>query len=600
LIELVESGSLIGVYNIGQKSVEEVKDALTQVQLVEELPSETQLESAPESERVKRAKTPIPPSDVIEWQSQLIKKQISAGLLHEQAKIGGEPISSWLSGIHNVHPCRAYETMANIIGGALNVCEELAFLLSDFTRKDYHQILNSRYGYEAETLEEIGSEIGVTRQRVRQIGEKLQTQIGAKVTRAVNDSYVSADGPALLRMQTALLVAEDMGLQITFEKWKDRILSSGLVGSWNSDRYSNFDAVETLIAVCNLLDDSDTQDLNAPANLQYAIGLAVSGTPELPAKVAYIRKTLPKETAKLVSRHAGYCGGVHAKWLSQEIGIDIPETHDILKALGYRIALDNWFIPQANRDRCKAEAKDAFNRAVRKMLQYCGPLSTNDICSGLRLYVSRTRFPVPPPKVMEEILRINRYELEDGFWQWNGKMDEDLSGGEVVIRNCFEQHRPVVHHSELAEAFVDSDLSFASLHATLRRSPIFDRIDTGLYRMRGVSVTSQDVERALASTERVSVNPEIEYDKRGNIIISVNLSVIALGTGIVVSGQFPNLSGDWDCYVRERRFGKLYASESEFRNLSEPFEFLGLQAGDRARFIFDVWERTVLVEEVKD
>jgi len=183
---------------------------------------------------------------------------------------------------------------------------------------------------------------------------------------------------------------------------------------------------------------------------------------------------------------------------------------------------------------------------------------------------------------MEQILRTHGYSNEGGLYYWDGEVDEELSAGEIVIMNCLEQNGPVVHHAELAQAFIDSELSFPSLHGTLQRSPLFVRIDKGLYKLRGKPVTRQDIGRAKAAGERIPVNPEVEYDKRGSITVSATLSVIAVGTGVIFSDQFPNLNGKWDCLVNGKRLGKLYATVNEFRRLKKPFEFLGCKAGDRA------------------
>ena len=70
-----------------------------------------------------------------------------------------------------------------------------------------------------------------------------------------------------------------------------------------------------------------------------------------------------------------------------------------------------------------------------------------------------------------------------------------------------------------------------------------------------------------------------------------------MATGTIASNQFPNLSGEWSCVVRGQQVGELQATESEFRRLSEPFELLGCQAGDRLTFTFDTWNRTVTLEK---
>ncbi len=587
LLQVVESGNLREVCGIKPDPVVEIEDSLTRVQFVD----------------AARAIVEVPTItiEVVNWQARLIEKQISADLLHKEARIAGNSIAYWLSAKDNIIDRHyVYETMASILGDSINICEELIFLLDQVRRKDHITVLLSRYGFESKTLEELGLEIGVTRERVRQIAVTLKSKIGAGVRSVVKAQSVKdlAVRPPLLRMQSALLTAKDMGLDITYEQWERSIRSSGLVGSWTSKAYMAIDPVETLVAVCNLLADGKIQELRIPNNLNYAIELATSGTPDLPARILHIRKTLPRKTSKFIKKHAQFSGSVHARWLSQEIEEDMSVVEDVLRTLGYTEASKDWFIRSIGSAKDKIGYHDSFHHALRKMSQYCGALSIEDICSGIRYNASRTEFPIPPPNVMEQILQIHGYSSEGGLYYWGGETDEELNRAESVIMNCLVQNGPVVHHAELAQAFIDSELTLASLHPTLQRSPLFERIETSLYKLRGRSVMRQDIERAEAAKERIPVNPEVEYDKRGDITVSATLSVIAVGTGGIFSDQFPNLSGEWDCLVSGRRSGKLYATENEFRRLKRPFEFLGCKAGDRLRFTFNTWDRTVMIEKV--
>jgi hypothetical protein len=590
------------VRNIGQKSAARIQDALGRVWIVDQEATRSEEQTEQQIRAAQGAvEIPVVPAEITGWQADHIERQICAGLLHDQAKTGHRSISEWLVIVKGLDRREAFETMTGIIGSSFNVCDELEFLLDSIERDDEVAVLLSRYGYQAQTLEETGAQIGVTRERVRQLGQKLERHIGRQVKLALEKQPRElANMPSLLRMQSALLVARDLGSEMTYADWKRRIVSSGLVGSWTSRRYRTIDPVEAMIAVCNLLADLRLNGLTIPTNLGYAIKLAAAGSPETRAKIARIRRTLPRRIAKVIARHTKFCGAVHTRWLSQEIDKSLPQTADILRALEYERVFDHWFVPRVGDNDDEVTRPDVLHRVLMEMFQYCGRLSTDDICCGLRLAVSRARFPVPPPEVMEEILALYGYQHEDGLWYCDEQMDQRLSRGERVIKQCIEQHGPVVHHSELAQAFVDSELSFPSLHATLRRSPIFDRIDRGLYKLRGQPVSRQDIERAESCSERVSVDPRVEYDKRGNITVTANLSVIAVGTGVLASEQFPNLSGEWDCFVKHQSFGKLQANGSEFRGLRESFEHLGCQAEGRVKLVFDVWSRTVEVEKVQD
>ena len=346
-----------------------------------------------------------------------------------------------------------------------------------------------------------------------------------------------------------------------------------------------------------------------PENLQYAVQLAIEGKPNVPAKIPHARDLLPDAVKKLINRHAKFSGGVHVKWLSQESNRKLEEIKDILQGLGYRVLSKDWFAPH------QTSYSDVFHRCLRQMFQYCGPLSIDDICAGIRHGISRSGFsvpeylastdttrprslfPVPPPDAMAEILRINDYQCEDELYYWDGTYDEKLSKGETIIMNCLEEIGPVLHHSELVHAFVESELSFPTLHATLNSSPLYDKIESGLYKLRGKVVTYQDIERAQAAREKQPLRPEVEYRTDGNIIVSVTPSAIAVGSGTIFCERFRDFRGDWPCYVNGEEAGELNAVENEFRRLKKPFELLNCQPGERVKFTFNMWERTVKIEK---
>ncbi len=551
----------------------------------------------------------MPKKRVIRWQSQLVCKQLSRGLLHEDAIIGEKSIEDWLAEIETTESNRVYEVLATILGSSVNICEEIEceeieFLLNRIPGQYRITILLSTYGLEPKNLRQTGEELGLSRARVGQIRNELKD-------RATSISNLKAK-PDLLRMQSAFLIAEDLGFDITYEKWTQCIRSSGLVGDWKSQDFVGTDAVEVMIAIYNLLTDCKIRWLQMPKNLQYAVQLAASGTPNIPAKIPHARDTLPDEVKRLINRHTRFSGSVYARWLSQEMEMELEEVTDILQGLGYRALSEGWFTLNPS----QISYRYVFHRCLRKMFHYCGRLDIDDICAGIRHRVSRSGFtepeylvskgtvqsrsvfPVPPPNVMAEILRIGGYQYDDELYYWDGIYEKSLNAGEVIIMNCLKQIGPVLHHSELVRAFIESDLSVPALSATLNYSPLFDKIESGLYKLRGREVTYQDIERAKAAREMHPLRPEVEYDTNGNIIVSITLSAIAVGSGTILCERFPDLSGeDWECYIDGERAGELSAVENKFRRLKKPFELLNCQPGERLKFIFNTWERRVAIEK---
>lgn len=582
LLQLVESNGLKIIRGLGQKSIVEIKEKLIRAKILNN--SEV------------GASTDAIPRVVVRGQSELVNKQLLRGLLHQEAIIAEKPIKDWLAGIETTGSNRVYEVLATILGSSLNICEEVEFFLNQIPGQYRMTVLLSTYGLETKNLRQTGDELGISRERVRQIRREIKD----KATSIIN----LKTKPNLLRMQSALFIARDLGLDITYEQWTQRIQLSGLIGDWKSKNFIGTDAVEAMVAICNLLADCKIHWLQMPENLQYAVQLAAAGTPNIPAKIPHARDTLPDEVKRLINGHAKNSGGVHVKWLSEESGVELEDIKDILQGLGYRELSTDWFVTNPS----QISYSDVFHRCLRKMFQYCGPLSVDDICAGLRHLLSRKHvvlskrreFPVPPPDMMAEIVSIHSYKCKEELYYWDGAYDENLNEGETIIMDCLEQIGPVLHHSELAHAFVESDMSFPLLHATLNYSPLFDRIEYGLYKLRGKEVTYQDLERAKAAGEQQSPGPEVEYDTDGNIIVNVTLNAIAVGLGTILCERFPDLSGaDWKCYVNGEEAGELSAVENEFRHLKKPFELLNCQPGERVKFTFNTWERTVEIEKEK-
>ena len=612
VVQLIESVRLQTIRELGTKCILEITAIVTQAKIFNDTKVESWLPSDMWSQLIvkivndaevegNRKKDNIP-GRVIGNQSQLVRKQLSKGLLHENAIIAGKSIKDWLAEIETIENNRVYEILATILGSSLNICEEVEFFLNQIPGQYRMPVLLAAYGLEPKNLRQTGEELGLSRERVRQIRIELKN----KATSIIN---LKAK-PDLLRMQSALFIARDLGLNITYEQWAQRIRSSGLVGDWTSPDFVGTDAVETMIAICNLITDCKIGGLQMPENLQYAVQLATEGKPKVPAKIPHARDTLPDEVKRLINRHTRFSGGVHAKWLSQESSRRLEDMKDILQGLGYRILSKDWFVPD------QISYSDVFHRCLRQMFQYCGRLGIDDICAGIRHGVSRSGlsepeylvskhtvqsrsvFPVPPPDVMAEILKIGDYQLDDELYYWDGAYNEKLSKGEVVIMNRLEEIGPVLHHSELVRAFIESELSFPTLHATLNSSPLFDKIESGLYKLRGKEVSYQDIERAKAAGEKQPLRPEVEYDTDGNIIVSVTLSATAVGLGTILCERFPDLSGaNWECYVNGEAAGELNAVENEFRRLKKPFELLNCQPGERVRFTFNAWDRRVTIEK---
>ena len=459
-------------------------------------------------------------------------------------------------------------------------------------------IFIDRYGYSPKTYEQIGNSLTISRERIRQLLVRVSQRIIGKVKASLQTKMEFGSNPALARIQTGLLLAKPLGFDITFDTWVDSLINSGLLGSWQISKDFSGNPIELMVSICNLLSQEGFHEFSIPDNLRYAIHLATAESPDIPVRNLQIIKNLPEKIRKEIRRHTHFSGGVQTRWFSREINYELKQIEEILLALGYKHTKNDWFIPGKVVVREELSKSDVLEHSLRKMTQYCGPLNIENICAGMRHSLSRTRYPVPPPEVMKVILNSRGYTMEENLYYWNGSINEELSRGEEIILGCLGNYGSVIHHAEIAQAFIDSELSFPSLHATLNRTPIIEKIDTALYKLRGANVAISDIERAKNMGERIPVDLEVSFDRTGKVIVEANLGILAVGTGVILSENLPNLVGEWQCVINEHSFDKVIVTENEIRRLSNPFAYLQCETADRIRLSFDTWSRTVSLEKV--
>ena len=255
VVQLIESVKLQTIRELGTKCILEITTILPQVKILNGTEVESWLSSdvwsqlivkiVNDAEIESKIKKDSIPERVIRTQSQLVGKQLSSGLLHEEAIIAEKSIKDWLAETEAIENNRVYGVLATLLGASLNICEEIEFLLNQMPGQYRTTVLLSTYGLEPKNLRQTGEELGLSHERVRQIRSELKDKV-------TSISNLKAK-PVLHRMQSALLIAGDLGLDITYEQWAQRIRSSGLVGDWTSQDFGGTDAVESIIAIYNLL-----------------------------------------------------------------------------------------------------------------------------------------------------------------------------------------------------------------------------------------------------------------------------------------------------------------------------------------------------------
>ena len=582
LSDKLQQDELWGIRNLGEKGIAEIAEKLETVDILTHY-SESMLESrigfSAASDIPIFVVPTIPVHKAIRSVQSALANQIRVRKLHPDLEIEGQPLVELVRSTR-VHDFGMFAKLTNILTSSQSVADEIEILTSLAGLDDRQfTVLNMRHGYEKHTLGIVGDVIQVTRERVRQI----ETQVLQKLSPAMHSHSIA-------RIRSAIMFADNIDL--SFTDWSRGLLKSGLLGDWSNEEYIDYDPIEMMLAMCSI-----TRAVEIPESLEYMIRLHGNGESTRSARSLMLSEKLTSEASRLISRHLRHSGAVSLEWLVNQEAIDysIDELRLILESKGYFGLDENWYMSfeyvpgRLGKD-------SVIHRSLLKMFKYCGALAIRDVYAGIERTRVKTDFPIPPIGLLESMLLKCGYSFEGDNWYWHGETTEELNAGETVIWRTIEDYGGVAHHAQLMQAILDSGYAGASLHATLRRSPLFESFEKGLYRIRGSDPTYDTIAKARNTVERVSVELSVAHDTYGNILIGANLGILSIAYGTVVSEDLPNLSGNWEGTWGEDESTEIRVTHSEVRGLLGAIRYLECQVGDRIELIFNVFDRRVFVQ----
>ena len=501
LLSLRDSGedNFYQVRNLGIKGVLEINRALERFEIADIKSIPSQLPA-----RTKIQVVHVIGPEVIAWQREFILRQIRAGTLHREALYRGQTTGHWLAVAGEEPPDRIFLTFSNIIGCHLTICDELEALIRGQLQRgrnpwrDFH-ILVERFRPTARlTLQQLADELNLSRERVRQ----LQVQTTNTLLNAV-----SVDG-ATLRIQSALLRARDTGRELSLTGWREDLITSGMCGRWQNDALAHHDPLNLVLALCLALERHETA-LTIPGNLKLAIQLGREGRPDVAVNDLIYEQSVSSDARRLIRRHLQHSGAVNALWLQEKLDDSHPAVVKLLHSLKFKWVEGNWYWLPDRKENSHANSKDeVFHRTIRKMLVFCGPLDVDSLQNGLRVALTRQGFPAPSSQVLDMLLHAYGYPQADERFLVPEDVQGTLSDSEKIIISCIRSNGPVISFSKLCQAFDQSLLSRAALVARLQNSPLFEKIATGLYILRGATFSPADIQRAREPGRRKMFKPD--------------------------------------------------------------------------------------------
>jgi len=279
---------------------------------------------------------------------------------------------------------------------------------------------------------------------------------------------------------------------------------------------------------------------------------------------------------------------------SEILDVTPQQAADVLRHLGFKEVMLDWFTIASG----DFTTRWPVLKAGLAMMEVCGHLEFNLFCDGLRRYISRFYEAIAPPKVIKAHLEVLGFELEDDYVYWPETPTGYLADSDMCFIEAVEKYGTIVTFQEILETFQSNGFSIASATSrVLPQSPIVERVEFGLYKLRGQSHNWEDIENARNRQETIDYDPEVVYGIDGIIRYRITIGSWALNGVISISSSqqpLPDLGDGWNIIVDNKSCGTAKGDDYLIWGLGGAFNTLDVQIGDRVELAFDAWEEPVI------
>jgi hypothetical protein len=569
-----------GVGGISLLQVLTAADALPELPTPDASSREIPLSSIPSSDR-----SPRTSRAVRREAAQLAKRRWARKLTRRDPRLGRE-LRELVPGAHDAYaaaqllpafdyePSEARQTAAKIRAlvargdqmRRLTLPVELGQILMAVTRTEHQRsALIRRFGWDGlppATLEEASQEIGVTRERVRQIEAKARKQFDSAWTPALDRALAMI---AELRFTTA---AE---IQAALQEAK-------LV----TDDF----ALSSLVRAARLFGRevpaiTDRGGVVATADLAHAV-TAIEGT-----------------ARRLTDRWGTTTVAELASVLSEkgfDLGEDVARKGlDSVPHIRYLDEERNWFW-------FLGSTRNRLLNQIRKIVSVAGSIDISELRDGVGRH-HRMRGFRPPRSVLARLcVDTGLYRVEEErVYGANDLPDwrDVLGTNERLLAEILFEHGPVMRRTDLEELVVgDRGMSRNSFYVYLTYSPILQRYAPGVFGLRGATISAAEVSALIPHIVRSKVLSDQGWTTDGRPWVAYTLSPSAVASGVlsapaalapVLQGSFKLITSD------DAPMGTLVVEETRMWGISPFYRRRGVDSGDTLALEFDVKARTARV-----
>jgi len=517
------------------------------------------------------------------WQK--IFNRVDKGFIHKKVIINGGDIVTFLEkSPKTIEEQSNFLHVLNQIYKYSTIDDELKYVIQSLSTRDSRLFFT--HIVQHKTLESIGNEEGVSRERIRQIIEKCSRQINY----FLNSSL-------LVNIQTACLIAQDLGDDLSKDLWKSILIDKKLLT--NDLLYENINSFDLLCAL--IISNRSSKFIpHISEGLRSLLGAKNKSS------LRFLRLTSSqiKPQIREIRRVVSFTCGINIDQATNILRCSAIETKNILLSLGYIEVLPGWF---SFSKKNLPLGRSPIRKAGLIMVEACGVLPFEEFCDGLRRHISRHFDSIANPIVIKHALKLFGFSIENDLVSWSSPISGVMMESERIILDLFKENGPILSFQEIVDFYLKN--GYSAQTATIRimsLSPIIEKVETGYYKLRGTRHSYEDLEIVKGRQEVYSKNPEVIYGLDGLVRYQITLTTWCLSGVVSISRScqpLPDLTNGWNIYVENssESYGKAKRDDTLIWGLSPAFNALSVKMGDRVELVFNAWEEPkVTVRLVND
>ena len=442
-----------------------------------------------------------------------------------------------------------------------NLDAELNSIFSALSTRQKRVFIDRTKFYNPRTLDDLGQEFNVSRERIRQIQEEAQKKITHRAGKL-----------PLLYCTSAILLLIRLGNKATKELWRHDLAEAGFIKEETS--------LDLLLAIAQ---NTHIKKLNIDPIFTERLR---TNTPKL---ISIADKRI-LTTAKKICKN---CGAVRVIAL-QTPDVKYEEVQQSLKNNRFFEIDSGWW--SCNEDPV------VLHRVANKVITYCGPVLPVNLRRAFERHCIREKYLAPPTEVVVAVLiATGKFVIDNGMLNLKQPLENIpvLSVPESVFLKTIAVDGPIISFDTIYKNIVAEGYSSATVGSLLRHSPIVQRVTGSLYTLLGGMYNQQDIQAAQNQHSRKRLNQTLKLLTDGKAVFETNVNGWFYG-GVISSGPASRLKGTWKLNVDSITERTFTIEQYFIRGLAGVAKELGIVSGDRVRFEFNTWNHETTVMKVNN